>query len=165
MKKAFTHTPIFRKSAYAELVRGFTLVEIMVVVGVIAILATLAIPMMLRNRIVSNETVAIASCRTIVSACQSYHSINLPHAYPPDLQSLGTGGGGVPAYIDDVLSTPPYKRTGYRLIYLYTDEESFKLYAGPVHPGRTGNRYFYTDETGRITAKEGSRAGPGDPAV
>ncbi len=145
--------------------KAFTLVEIMVVVGVIAILATLAIPMMLRNRIVSHETLAIASCRTIVSACQSYYSINLPHGYPPDLQSLGGSVGGVPAYIDDVLSTPPYERTGYRFIYQYIDEESFKLYAEPIHPGRTGNRYFYTDETGRITAKEGGRAGPSDPAV
>jgi prepilin-type N-terminal cleavage/methylation domain-containing protein len=149
------------RPAYKSMKKSaFTLIEIMVVVAVISILATVSISMMLRNRMTTNETVAITSCRTIVSACQSYYAANLPHVYPATLAALrGTG----PSYIDSRLAAG--QRSGYNFIYSLISPVSFTLYAEPTAPGRTGNRYFYTDETGKITAKEGARAGPGDPAV
>ena len=142
---------------------GFTLVEIMVVVAIIGILATLATSMMLRSRITTNEALAIASCKTITSACQGYYGAVIPHSYPPNLRTLGLSGPGGPAYIDSDLSSG--RRSGYNFIYILTSPVSFTLYADPQTPGRTGVRYFYCDETGRITAKTGGRAGPGDPAV
>jgi hypothetical protein len=111
----------------------------------------------------TNETVAIASCKTVMSACQSYYVMVIPHTYPPSLAALGTAGGANPAYIDDNLASGA--KSGYNFIYQTTSPVSFQLYAEPQFPGRTGNRYFYTDETGRITAREGARAGPGDTQV
>lgn len=142
--------------------KGFTLVEIMVIVAIIAVLATLAISMMLRNRITTNETVAVASCRIIISACQSYYSVTLPHTYPPSLAALGEGAGTGPSYIDTPLASG--SKAGYNFTYQLTSPVTFVLYAEPAFYRRTGNRYFYADETGRITAREGGRAGPGDPA-
>ena len=142
---------------------GFTLVEIMIVVSILALIAAIAIPMMLRNQISANETVAIASCRTIISACQSFYSYSMPHSYPEDLASLGTAGPTGPAFIDNVLASG--SKSGYNFIYNKTSPVSFILNADPEFPGRTGNRYFYSDETGRITAKEGGAAGPGDPSI
>lgn len=181
MKKAFTPTPIVKKNTESKLIHGiyfkshclikekfqlvwgFTLVEIMVVVAIIATLATISISMMLRNRMTANETVAISSCRAIVSACHSYYSQQSPSAYPDSLSVLGTSGATGPSYIDSRLASG--QKSGYNFIYQNTGPESFLLYAEPNTPGRTGNRYFYADETGRITAKEGARAGPDDPAV
>jgi len=142
--------------------KAFTLVEIMVVVGIIAILATLSLSLMLRNRITTNETLAVASCRTVVSACQSFYAANLPHTYPDALATLGNPGAG-PSYLDTTIATGA--RSGYTFTYTLVNPVSFTLNADPQFPGRTGNRYFYTDETGRITAKEGGQAGPGDPSV
>jgi hypothetical protein len=117
----------------------------------------------LRNQINANETVAISSCRTIVSACQSFYSYNMPRIYPEDLATLGTAGPLGPAFIDNVLASGA--KSGYDFTYSRTSPVTFTLNADPQVPGRTGVRYFYSDETGRITAKEGGQAGPADPSI
>ena len=48
--------------------RGFTLIELMIVVAVIAVIAAIAIPGLLRARIASNEASAIGTLRTISTA-------------------------------------------------------------------------------------------------
>lgn len=154
---------LLAKTLYRIKGAGFTLVEIMVVVAIVVILATLAISLMLRNRITTNEAIAIAGCRTISSACQSYYAGNIPHVYPDSLARLGPSQSD-PPYIDTALASET--RSGYTYTYQAgADKVSFTLRAEPVVYQRTGNRYFYTDETGRTTAKEGASAGPDDPAI
>ena len=142
--------------------KAFTLVEIMVVVAIVGILATLAISMVLRNYMTSNETVAISACKTIISACQSYYVGTSPHRYPASLNVLGGSGLG-PAYIDELLASRV--KSGYRYTYRATTPVTFTLGAEPVFPGRTGGRYFFADETGKITASTTGPAGPDDPAI
>jgi type IV pilus assembly protein PilE len=142
---------------------AFTLVEIMVVVSIVALLAAIAIPMMLRNQINTNETIAISACRTIVSACQSFYSSIIPRAYPAALTELGVAGPTGPAFIDSTLAAGA--KSGYTFTYTRPSSTSFTLNADPQVPGRTGVRFFYSDETGRITAREGGQAGPADPSI
>ena len=142
--------------------KGFTLIEIMVAVAIIGLLAAFSVSMMLRNRMTANETLAISACKTLVSACQSYYASTLPHVYPPNLAALGAGGVG-PSYIDNQLASGT--KSGYTYTYALVNPVSFTVNANPTFPGRTGNRHFYTDETGRITAREGGPAGPGDTEV
>jgi len=150
-------------SRFVKRKRGFSLIEIMVVVAIIAILAGLSISMMLRNRVNTNEVVAITSCKTIVSACQSYYTSVMPHQYPPSLAILGVTGPAGPSYIDTALASG--NKAGYIYTYQLITPVSFVLNADPQVPGRTGERFFYCDETGRITAVRGGQAGAGDIAI
>jgi len=140
---------------------GFTLIEIMVVVTIISLLATLAISMLLRNRLTANEAVAITSCKTIINACHSYYVNTMPHSYPQQLSDLT----GNPSYIDSKLASGD--KSGYLYIYNSDDPETtFTLNANPKAYQKTGVRSFYADETGKITATDADgQAGPGDPAI
>lgn len=140
---------------------GFTLVEIMIVIAIISTLAALAVPVFIASRVNANEASAIVSCRTIQTACQNFYTNSNPHTYPASLDDLATAD---PPYLDSVIGVRKEKQ-GYGFDYSLNDPESFTLYAEPTTPGRTGNRYFFMDETGIIRAKKGGRAGESDAPI
>jgi prepilin-type N-terminal cleavage/methylation domain-containing protein len=147
---------------------GFTLVEIMVVVAIIVILIALTVPNMLRSRMTANEVAAIANCRTISNACQAYYANRIPHMYPPIGLSDLIAPESNPPYIDNALAgatDADHAKQGYYYVYTYIDAEHFTLKANPKVYGRTGNRYFYVDETGVIKANSTQEAGPNDTPI
>jgi type IV pilus assembly protein PilA len=130
--------------------RGFTLVEIMIVVAIIALLAAIATPNMLRTRLAANESSAIAALKTISSAAHTYRASN--PGYPPDLNSLYANL--TPPYIDSVLAGGV--KQGYTFNLSGTDADAngnyqgFESYAAPISSGITGNRFFFLDTSGVI---------------
>lgn len=142
--------------------RGFTLIEIMIVVAIVMTLATIAISSVLRARHNANEMAAVASCRTIVSAAQNFYANSYPHAYPSGLTDLVLPLSN-PPYIDNVLASGT--RQGYTFTYGRIDTESFTLNADPTVSGKTGTRHFFVDESGVIRANAAAQAGPNDPVV
>jgi prepilin-type N-terminal cleavage/methylation domain-containing protein len=66
--------------------KGFTLVEILVVVAIIALLAAIAIPNLLRAKISANESNAKATLKTISTALETFSLAN--GTYPPNVTSL-----------------------------------------------------------------------------
>lgn len=135
--------------------KGFTLVEIMIVVSIVATLAVLAMPNILRSRIIANDAAAMSNLKVVANACQSYH-INQGN-YPQDLSELATAQ---PPYIDSVLAAGT--KQGYEFIYT-PSAVGFSVEANPV--GVLKGRYFYIDETGILRAKSDGKAGPDDQAV
>jgi prepilin-type N-terminal cleavage/methylation domain-containing protein len=77
---------------------AFTLVEMMIVVLVIALLATIAIPNLLRARVNAHDAAAQAALKTIATALETYATVN--NEYPPDTTSL-------------LNVTPPYLHIDY----------------------------------------------------
>lgn len=139
---------------------GFTLIEIMVTIAIIATIAAIAISSILRNRMHANETIAITSCKTIAGACQSYFSTN--ETYPDNLSDLVVPESD-PPYIDTELAAGA--KAGYDFSYNLVNPAAFALHAEPTYPGRSGERCFYCDETGIVTFKKGDTAGPDDTPV
>jgi prepilin-type N-terminal cleavage/methylation domain-containing protein len=140
---------------------GFTLVEIMIVVAIIALLAAIAIPNLLRARLNSNESVTNKALKTIIAAASSYCGVN-NGGYPPNLVTLSTA---LPPYLDATF-TDPTARNGYTLTYIpgpvldaAGNVETFYVTALPLSAGITGSRVFYTDEAGVIcSAPQGTAA-------
>src|SRR5271154_5453301 len=77
--------------------QGFTLVEIMIVVAIIALLAAIAIPNLLRARMTSNDALAKATLRAISTAAESYGTSNNGN-YPGAEASLT---GATPPYLNE----------------------------------------------------------------
>ena len=129
--------------AFNRKTRGFTLVEIMIVVAIIALIAAIAIPNLLRARHNANETAAIGAVRTLSTACESFRAAQTPPAYPAALTDLSDADPQyVPAEITDG------SNQGYDFAYDQVTDDQFTLVATPVTDNVTGTRHFFVDETG-----------------
>lgn len=97
--------------------KGFSLIELLIVVAIILIIAAIAIPNLVRSRIAANEASAVGSLRSINTACMTY-SANYG-GFPPTLASLRPAGGvPTPAaadLIDSVLAGGT--KSGYVFTY------------------------------------------------
>ena len=74
--------------------KGFSLIELLIVVAIILIIAAIAIPNLLRARIAANESSAVSAIRTINTAEVSYQSAYPTVGYSTNLGQLGPGAAG-----------------------------------------------------------------------
>lgn len=138
--------------------KGFTLVEIMIVVAIIALLAAIAIPNLLRARLNANESAALAAMQTLVAGATSYRGVE--PAYPLNLAALS---GANPPYIDTVLGAGA--KQGYNFS-LTGAANVFTATATPQAANVTGTRSFFTDQSGVIRFTDaGGAATVADPPV
>jgi prepilin-type N-terminal cleavage/methylation domain-containing protein len=125
--------------------KGFTLVEIMITVAIVALLAAISIPNLLRARLQANEAAAIATIHVVSSACESFRSSQNPTSYPANLPALSNA---IPPYLDTVVTTG--QRKGYSFVYTFINANQYTLTASPITPNVTGIRVFFVDEAGVI---------------
>lgn len=126
-------------------VRGFTLVEIIVAVSVIIILASIAIPNLLRTRLTANESAAQVTLKTISTACENYAAAN-GGSYPAAMSDLT---GAVPPYLNEDYTAAPQK--GYEFACSILTAAGYSCKAVPAACNRTGSKAF-TIATGGVSS-------------
>jgi type IV pilus assembly protein PilA len=146
--------------------KGFSLIELLIVVAIILIIAAIAIPNLLRARISANESSAVGSVRTINTSEVSYSTTFNSVGFSSSLAALGDGGAACP--------TPPTSTTaclidstlaggtkgGYTFAYaaVGTGNVGYTIVASPTVQNQSGVRGFFSDQSGVIRVNNAGTA-------
>jgi prepilin-type N-terminal cleavage/methylation domain-containing protein len=158
--------------------RGFSLIELLIVVAIILIIAAIAIPNLLRSRIAANQASAVGSLRTLNTAEITY-ATTYATGYTSTLGSLGPPTSGNPVatasgLIDSILSgvsggsASQSIKSGYQFTYTAGSTDAsgrvntYGITATPVSVGTTGTNYYFTDQSGVIRQNSTAVAGSSD---
>jgi type IV pilus assembly protein PilA len=153
--------------------RGFSLIELLIVVAIILVIAAIGIPSFLAAKIAANESAAVQETRSISTAQVAYLSTYGP-GYAASLIDLSDSAGPTSSptnagLIDSVLASG--MKSGYSYNYLPLSPDSSGNYANysintnPKTVGITGRRYFFTDQSAVIRANSTAVASATDPPL
>ncbi|HTQ59736.1 MAG TPA: prepilin-type N-terminal cleavage/methylation domain-containing protein [Candidatus Solibacter sp.] len=136
--------------------KGFSLIELLIVVAIILIISAIAIPSYMHSRMQANEASAVSSLRMINTAAITYFSTYSDVGYPPSLTSMGgvapcTSTSASACLLDE--SVAQGLKSGYKFEWSgdgATPSVAYTATATPVSVGHSGQRMFCTDQTGAV---------------
>jgi prepilin-type N-terminal cleavage/methylation domain-containing protein len=153
--------------------KGFSLIELLIVVTIILIISAIAIPNLMKSKMSANETAAVGALKALTESAVMYS--NSYGGFPHSISNLGPSGGGPVSssaaadLIDSGLATGV--KSGYKFTFtvVATDPAgnvvSYAITAVPVTPGSTGQKSYYTDESGTIRVSNSGTADSTSPPI
>lgn len=159
--------------------KGFSLIELLIVVAIILIIAAIAIPNLMRAKMAANEASCVAGMRTIFTAEAAYFAQGWSNpgalGFSTTLRDLGSSAGCNPpslssaCQLDDVMAnatTAGTAKSGYYFTYIPIPNGAlnvgFSLHGDPAQRGSTGQRSFYTDQSGILRQNANASATASD---
>jgi len=127
---------------YVKKNKGFSLIELMIVVLVIGIIAALSVPNLAKSKMAAHESSAISAIRTLVTAQITFATRSGPGDFAPDLATLQGAN-----LIDSVLGSGTAEAYSFALS---GSGVQYTIDARPLVYGSSGIRSFFTDESGAI---------------
>ena len=153
--------------------KGFSLIELLIVVAILLVIAAIAIPNFLHSKVAANQASAVASLRSLNTAEVAYastyssgFSANMVYLAPPT--SGGNPNSTAAGFIDSVLAAGA--KSGYSFAYSAGAADSlgrinsFNFIAVPMN-SFVGRNYYYIDQAGVIRMNASTTAGASDSPI
>ena len=148
--------------------KGFSLIELLIVVAIILIIAAIAIPNLIKSKMAANEASAVGSVRTINTSEVAYANACPNLGFTVVLNNMGTAATcpGAQNLLDPQLSTGT--KSGYSFALGggsgATPETTYSVTATPLSTS-SGTRGFFSDQTGVIRFSASGAATVASPAL
>ena len=128
--------------------KGFSLIELLIVVAIILIIAAIAIPNLLRSRMSANEASAVGTVRAVITSENMFERTQDPPRY----------GTLAELYAANLLGSVPGTgiKSGYQLTVVTPDATSYDAMNTPQNLGTTGNVCYFANQTGIIRRAQGA---------
>ena len=153
--------------------KGFSLIELLIVVAIILIIAAIAIPNLIRSKMAANEASAVASLRTYNTSIVAYETTyqTAPSTNLSELGPASTPSSTAADLVDSLLGSATPVKSGYSFTYSpgapptgSTIISTYTILADPSNSS-TGQRHFFTDQSGVIRANTSAIASVSDSPI